>query len=243
MNYNEVNVMEAFKIYSQLGLSGQCDLAEYGSYLMDDKVRGLVDLFCTEVNCTIIVTNNKLLLVPITMVSPFHISNERLKNDYLPKNALNSDIYLMYFAMINFYGMFYDSYNTTEPILEFVSMTIWLEEINDQIQSLSNHSEDVLEFAQKDMNYNWKMIINKWDSIDDTNEKAKKQDSRTNSRLSFLNAVKKFMIDQDLIEDIGNGELALTDKSKDIVSKYFMDTEYNRGILEFLYMEEEKEVE
>lgn len=238
MNYSENKIMSAFSIYVQLTLTGECFLAEFEDYLVDHEIRGLVDRFCNEVDATILVTGEKLLLVPIAMASPYHIKNEKLKSDYLPRHALNSDIYLMYFAIVSFYGMFYDSYNSTEPILEFTSMSNWLENINELIQTLSTHSDEALEFMQKDMNYNWKMIIEKWHAIDDTNEKVKKQDGRTNSRISFLNMVKKFMQDQDLITDLGNMEITMTEKSKDIVGKYYMDVEYNRGIIEQLYKEE-----
>lgn len=236
MNYNEHEIMNAFRIYSSLSLSGSCDLYEHDSFFVNDKIRGLVEHFCLEVNCAVLVTNNRLLMIPLIMNSPFHISNERLKNDYLSKNALNSDIYLMYFSIIVFYGLFYDSYNTTEPVRDFLKVETWLDHINQHVESLSEHDEDILKSVEKDMQYNWLTIIEKWHAIDDTNERALKQDGRTNSRLSFLNSVKKFMIEQELIEDIGNMELVLTEKSKDIVMKYYMDSDYNREILEFLYM-------
>jgi len=241
MNYSEREILDAFKVYSELSLKGVCDLTEYEIFTLDDKIRGLVEQFCYHVNCTVLVTDNRLLLVPLIMSSPFHISNERLKSEYLPKNALNADIYLMYFSIIIFYGLFYDSYNTTEPVLDFLSMNMWLEAINQAIEILSRQEESLLEEKQKEMQYNWLTIIEKWHAIDDTNEKAKKQDGRTNSRLSFMNSVKQFMVIQELAIDIGNMELILTDKSKDVVRRYYMDSEYNRELLEFLYSIGDKE--
>ncbi len=241
MNYNTHEIMQAFKIYSELSLAGICDLDEHDSFLLNDGVRGLVEQFCFEVNCTVLVTNNQLLLIPLIMNSPFHISNERIKSDYLPRNALNSDIYLMYFAIIVMYGLFYDSYNTTEPVLDFLSMEMWLETLNQHIETLNSHDTEILEKVQKDMQYNWLSIINKWNAIDDTNEKVRKQDARTNSRLSFLNTVRQFLLAQDLVIDIGNLEIELTEKSKDVVRRYYMDSEYNREILEFLYQVDEME--
>lgn len=242
MNYNEQEIMNAFKIYADLSLNGECDLNNYESFILDDKVRGLVEQFCYEVNCTVMVTDNRLLLIPLIMNSPFHISNERLKNQYLPKNALNSDIYLMYFAIIVLYGLFYDSYNTTEAVLEFLPMDMWLETLNEYIETLARHDYKYLQEKQKEMQYNWLAIIEKWNAIDDTNEKVKKQDARTNSRLSFMNSVKHFMVEQDLLIDVGNMEVILTEKSKDIVGRYYMDSEYNRELLAFLYSMEEGEV-
>lgn len=241
MNYNEHEIMNAFKIYAELSLKGECDLNAYESFVLEDKVRGLVEQFCYDVNCTVLVTENRLLMIPLIMSSPFHISNERLKNDYLPKNALNADIYLMYFAIIVLYGLFYDSYNTTEAVLEFLPMDMWLDTLNQYVETLANHDYETLQDKQKEMQYNWLAIIDKWNAIDDTNEKVKKQDARTNSRLSFMNSVKQFMIGQDLLLDVGNMEMALTEKSKDVVRRYYMDSEYNRDLLEFLYSMEEKE--
>lgn len=241
MNYNEHEIMNAFKIYAELSLKGECDLNAYESFMLDDRVRGLVEQFCDDVNCTVLVTDKRLLLIPLIMGSPFHISNERLKKDYLPKNALNADIYLLYFAIIILYGLFYDSYNTTEPVLEFLPMAMWLDTLNQYIETLANHDQDSLHELEKEMQYNWLAIIDKWHAIDDTNEKVKKQNARTNSRLSFMNSVKEFMVGQELLVDVGNMEVVLTEKSKDVVRRYYMDSEHNRNLLEFLYSMEDKE--
>lgn len=121
-------------------------------------------------------------------------------------------------------------------------MEMWLDTLNQHIETLNSHDTEILEKVQKkDMQYNWLSIINKWNAIDDTNEKVKKQDARTNSRLSFLNTVKQFLLAQDLVIDIGNLEIELTEKSKDVVHRYYMDSEYNREILEFLYQVDEME--
>ncbi len=235
MTFRNEQILQAFRIYTKLSHGGSCSLEEHSEFFLDDGVRGLVEQFAEEVNCTVVVTGDRLLFIPMVQNSPFHISNERLKVEHLPKNALNADIYLMYFSIISLYGMFYDSYHTTEPILEFTTMGLWLSAVNEQVEMLSRHDEEVLLYRQREMNYNWKAIVDKWLSLDDTNERAKKQDARTNSRLSFLNTVKQFLLLQELVVDLGNGEIALTDRSKDIVGKYYMDSEYNREILAFLY--------
>ena len=43
------------------------------------------------------------------------------------------------------------------------------------------------------------------------------------------------MEDQNLVTDIGNDEMELTEKAKTIIQRYYMDYEYNRGILDFIY--------
>lgn len=235
MKYDDKTVIEAFRIYSELAINGQCSIKDYNTYTIDEQVRGLVEMFADEVDCTVIVSSEYLYLLPIAVASPFHISNERLKTKYLTSKHQVSDIYLMYFAMITFFGLFYNSYTTTEPVLEFVSMEVWLDMINVHIDALKEHDEDVLKYHESDMHYNWLTIINNWSLIDDVNEKSKVQDGRTNSRLSFLNLVKNFMLEEELVIDIGNMEVALTEKAKDIVGRYFMELEYNRGILELLY--------
>jgi len=71
--------------------------------------------------------------------------------------------------------------------------------------------------------------------LDDTKEGVKKQDGRTASRLAFLNITKNFLEEQGLINDIGNDEIELTEKAKIIMQRYYMDYEFNRGILNFMY--------
>ena len=235
MKYEEKTIMEAFEIYSNLAAKGQCLLKDFTSYTIDENVRGLVDLFADEVDCMVITSTEYLLLIPMAISSNFHISNENLKSKCLTSKHQISDIYLMYFSMIVFFGLFYDSYLTIEPVLDFVSMDLWLDAVNSHIDTLKEYDEDTLKYHENDMHYNWLSIIEKWILIDDINEKSKVQDGRTNSHLSFLNLVKNFMIEEELISDIGNLEIVLTEKAKDIVGRYFMELEYNRGILELLY--------
>jgi hypothetical protein len=80
--------------------------------------------------------------------------------------------------------------------------------------------------------------------MDDIKETVKRQTGNTISRLSFLDTVKRFLLEQQLAEEVGAGELALTEKTKMIVQRYFMELEYNRGILNFLYnLDERKKAE
>jgi len=120
-------------------------------------------------------------------------------------------------------------------VLEFVSLDGWLMAVNGHVESLNDLDEETLKYHENDMNYNWMTIISKWLLLDDVNEKSKVQDGRTSSRVSFLNLVSAFMLEQDLIIDIGNMEFTLSEKSQSIIGHYFMEVEYNRGILELLY--------
>lgn len=238
MKYNQKDILYSFKMYSELVVNGSCLIADYNEFVINDTIRELVDLFALEVNAAVLVTNERVILVPLVASSPFQISNDRVRRDYLGSKYKVGDVYLLYFCVIIFFGMFYDSYNTTEPVREFLSMDQWLNEVNDYIDTLSSHSEEALSFNSQELNYNWKVIIEKWKAIDNTNEKAKVQDGRTVSRISFLNQVKSFLLDQDCLVELGNLELGLSEKAKDIVGKYYMEIEYNRGVLDFIYKEE-----
>lgn len=240
MYYEREQVKKAFKIYSRLSISGYIEKDELRLYLADDVVRGLVDDFANEVDCVVFVAGDYVYMVPKSMNSVFHISNESIKNAYLPSRAVNSDIYVMYIAIIVLFGEFYDSYQSINPTRDFLPMEEWLENVNERILSLKEYNIDELKELEKEYEYNWIDIIEKWDSLDDLKENVKKQDSRTVSRLSFLNTVKKFLEDQDLINDIGNDEIELTEKAKTIIQRYYMEHEFNRGILDFMYQLDEK---
>ncbi len=92
-----------------------------------------------------------------------------------------------------------------------------------------------LKQLEKEFSYNWGLIIEKWEDMDDIKETAKKQSGNTISRFSFMDTVKRFLVDQDLIQEIGNDEITLTEKAKTIIQRYFMEVEYNKGIFEFIY--------
>lgn len=235
MMYSNEQVMSAFKIYSILALNGCGNKEDLRLFMADDVIRGLVEQFAKEVECTIFNAGDYIYMVPLLTSSPFHVSNENIKRTYLTSKSVNLDIYMMYVAIIVLFGEFYDSYQTIEATREFLPMNIWLTSLNEKIESLKEHGMEKLREESNEYEYNWASVVEKWDAMDDINEKVKVQDGRTVSRKSFLNMVKQFLESQNLISDIGNDEVELTEKAKVIVQRYYMEVDYNRGILDFMY--------
>jgi hypothetical protein len=235
MYYDERQVKEAFQLYAALAVKGYGDKEELRLYLADDAVRGLVEEFAQEVECAVIPASDKIYMVPTAISSPFHISNQTLKERYLPAHAVNADIYLMYTAIIILFGEFYDSYQNMEPTRDFLSIDQWLNTLNERIMVIKAMDLDELEKMEQEQEYNWRQVVEKWDALNDLKEKVKTQDARTRSRLSFLNTVKKFLEEQDLVKDIGENELELTEKARTIIQRYYMEEERNRNILSFIY--------
>ncbi|WP_276619675.1 DUF6063 family protein [Syntrophomonas wolfei] len=235
MLYEEQQVMEAFRLYTRLALKGYGDKEALRLYLADDVVRGLVEEFAQEVECTVISAGDQLYLIPLALSSPFHVSNQSLKDQYLPAYAVNADIYLMYVAIIILFGEFYDSYQTMEATREFLTLDHWLTRLNERLLALKEINPKELEKMESELEYNWQQVIDKWDALDDLKEKVKAQDARTRSRLGFLNTVKKFLEAQDLIRDIGEDEVTLTEKAQTIIQRYYMEVQHNQNILEFIY--------
>jgi hypothetical protein len=240
MNYSEGKVMQAFNLYSILARDGQAD-AEYVSlYKSDDSVRGLVDGFAHHMDCVVIFTGELMYLIPKTKLSPFHVNNDYIKKTYLRSGSTNADIYCMYFASIILFGAFYDSYQTLEPTRDFLTLEDWARLVNERIDVLKEHDEDDLREREQEFSYNWVQIIEKWEDMNDIKETAKKQSGNTISRMSFMDTVKRFLVHQQLIHEIGQNEVALTEKAKTIVQRFFMEVEYNKGILEFIYQWEDE---
>lgn len=235
MEYAETKVMEAFKIYTTLARDGCADLEALQLYRADDQVRLLLDRFSNEVDCAIVRTGDSLYFIPLARLSPFHVSNEWIRREALQKNATNADLYLLYFSMLVLFGSFYDRYESREPTMEFLPIVDWLNNMNERIAFLQSNNEEKLQEAELEYSYNWRLIIEKWLAMDDIKETAKSQAGNTISRLSFIDKAKKFLVSQDLVREIGNDEVALSEKAKTIVQRYFMDEEHNRGIFEFLY--------
>lgn len=238
--YSNETVMQAFRLYSQLAMNGAVAKDRLQEYMADDEVRGLIDQFAAEVDCAVIAAGDELHLIPLVRLSPFHVSNEYLKKTYLRASAVNADLYLMYLAMIVFIGAFYDSYQSLEPTRNFIPLDEWVVLVQERIESLKEHDEEELKRYESEFSYNWSAIIEKWDTMDDIKETAKRQAGNTISRLSFLDTVRRFLLEQQLAEEVGAGELGLTEKTKVIVQRYFMELEYNRGILNFLYSLDER---
>lgn len=241
MRYSEEKVVMAFQAYRELARDGIVGSEWSTVYKADDDVRDLLDLFAKEVACVNIPVGNDLYLIPETKMSPFHVSNEFLKKTYFKAGAVNADIYLMYFAALILFGFFYDSYQSKEATREFIGMEDWVREVHDKVQVLKEHDEETLKKEEKAFSYNWTQIIQKWDDMNDLRESAKRQSGNTISRLSFIDGVKRFLMDQNLVAELGNMEITLTEKAKIIIQKYFMDLEYNKGIFEFIYRTERGE--
>ncbi|WP_425449042.1 DUF6063 family protein [Dethiothermospora halolimnae] len=241
--YDDNEVIKAFKMYTNLANKGYGYKDDFKLYLADDKIRDLVDQFAKEVDSVVFVAGDYIYLVPMVMESPFHITNESIKKDYLPSKAINMDIYLMYVTIIVLFGEFYDGYQSTNPTRDFISIDEWLRNVSDRIFSLKEYDKEELEELEKDYEYNWISILDKWDAMNDLKENVKNQNARTISRLGFLNTVKKFLLSQELINDIGNDEIELTQKAKTIIQRYYMEYEFNRGILDFMYNMDKREGE
>ncbi|MFY3790427.1 DUF6063 family protein [Ureibacillus sp. MALMAid1270] len=239
LRYEQDQVLKAFSLFSELAQKGVAtgDLAR--AYKVEEPIRSLTDHFVEMNDAVCLSVGQELYLVPKTKLSPFHISNEQLKKMYLGSKATNADLYLLYFCSIVLIGCFYDSYQSVEPTLNFITLDEWLNEVNKRMDSLKEHDEEKLEQLEMEFSYRWTAIIEKWDALDDVKETANKQSGNTLSRLSFLDTVRRFLIGNQVVEDIGNGEMAITEKTKVIVGRYFMEREFNRGILEFLYAFEE----
>lgn len=235
MNYSEQTVIKAFQIYTKLARDGVADREAVQQYRADDEIRGLLDAFSREVDCVIVGTSEQIFLVPETKLSPFHVSNDWIKRNYLRSGATNGDIYLLYFSIIILFGSFYDTYQSQEPTRQFLRLDEWVRFIQERIDQLKTHDEQEIKQLEKEFSYNWGLIIEKWEDMDDIKETAKKQSGNTISRFSFMDTVKRFLVDQDLIREIGNEEITLTEKAKTVIQRYFMEVEYNKGIFEFIY--------
>ncbi|KFL16457.1 DUF6063 family protein [Geobacillus stearothermophilus] len=241
MNYPEQKIIQAFQLYTKLARDGVVGQQAVQLYKADDDVRGLLDMFSREVDCVIVITSEQMFLVPRTKLSPFHVSNDWIKRNYLRSGATNGDIYLLYFATIILFGSFYDTYQSEKPTRTFLRLDEWVHLVQERIDQLKEHDLEKLKQFEKEFSYNWSLIIEKWDAMDDIKETAKKQSGNTISRLSFIDTVRRFLIDQGLIVDIGNDEVTLTEKAKTIIQRFFMEVEYNKGIFEFIYGFERKE--
>lgn len=231
---NEKNMMEAFRIYTKLNTYGQI-LREDAKAYADEEVRGILAEFADETDCAVISAGDYLYLIPLTVHSDYHLSNVEIKRDYLPSRATNMDIYLMYLAVIIFIGEFYDSYQSNDPTRDFLTLDDWMESLDQRLMALKGIDEASLIELEQEYEYNWIKLIEHWESIDIIKETVKKQTARTQSRKSFMNIAKDFLIKEGLAQEVCFEELALTEKAKVIVQRFFMDYEYNRGILDVIY--------
>lgn len=239
MTYEQEQVLVAFAIYTRLARDGGTGKEDMVLYQSDDVIRVLLELYASKVDCIIMAAGDMLYMIPTAMKSPFHISNEELKKRYFQgSQTANVELYTMYLAALVLIGKFYDSYTTDNVTLDFLPIDEWLTSMDERMEAVREHGEEVLKEKEREHEYNWRKIIEKWEALNEIKESAKSQKGRTISKLSFLRKTAAFLQAQKLIEEVGPDEYVLTDKAMRIVQLYFMDMDYNRGILEFLYQEE-----
>lgn len=234
MEYNDKTVFLAFDLYSHLAAAGSVVKSDYADLYSDEAIRSLAQAYAERVQCTMVDDADTIYLIPIAVDSPFHMSNDQIKKEYMPAKTMNMDIYLMYLCIIVFVGCFYDSYTTWEPH-DFITMQGWLEQMNQRMEALASRKEEELKMAEAEYNVNWSALVRKWLDLDSLKETVKKQDARTASRTGFLYLTKRFLEDQGLLQDKGNNEFALTEKAKTIFTNYYLEEKYNHGITDFLY--------
>lgn len=243
MQFEQRYIEIAFRLFLELMQDGRIDAEQDGFryYAAYDQVRSLMDVFAYEAHSVILKTSDHLYLVPEAGDSPFQMKNADLKREFLGWHATNLDIYLMYFCIIVFFGEFYNSFATAEATRDFLPVGEWLTRIKERMATLKEHGPEKLSRLEQDYEWNWNGVIEYWEALDDLRETAKRQDARQQSRLGFLKRVIGFLEAQELVVDQGNNELALTEKARIIVQRYFMDVDYNREILAFMYQHDQRE--
>ncbi|WP_296822179.1 DUF6063 family protein [uncultured Megasphaera sp.] len=169
MELSQNKIFQAFDVYARLAARGELQKQEVTVLWEDDEVRHLVENFARHVQCIIIDDAENYYLIPLSMESPFHISNETFKRKYMPAKAINMDMYLLYLAVIVLFGCFYDNYQTSDPA-EFVTMAWWLEQMDYCIDSLKHQDDEVLRQKEKEFNYNWLALVRKWTDMDSLKE-------------------------------------------------------------------------
>ncbi|MEK0315631.1 MULTISPECIES: DUF6063 family protein [Cohnella] len=234
MRYNEQAVMQAFEIFAALMGNGEQSGKEIEPYLLNDDVRSLTEQFAWRVDSVIVQAGDILYLIPKTGFSPFHLKMEEVRRE-LGVNATNADVYMMYLCILIFIGEFYCSYQSSNIQRDFLTVDEWLDKVGERIETLREHGEEALLRYEKDFDCNWIAIIQKWDALNDIRESSFRQAGRTVTRISFLYKTCEFMKKQQILMEIGDDEYTLTEKAQIIVQRYFMETQYNRGILQFMY--------
>ena len=242
MQYEQQHVIKAFQLYTRLALQGILEQEDVDVYLMNEDIQSLLEQFVREVDSILVHAGDVIYLVPVTGLSPFHVKNEQIRREF-GANAVNADVYMMYFAMLVFIGEFYNSYQSGETQRDFLTMNEWLAVLNTRVATLRQHTPEELQQCGEDLQYNWLNILEKWDALNDLKESATSQKGNTVSRLSFLHKVMQFMLKEKVANETGSGEYALTEKTKTIVQRYFMEFDYNRGILQFMYQYDERKEE
>ncbi|HUS89301.1 MAG TPA: DUF6063 family protein [Desulfosporosinus sp.] len=234
-SYKAETVETALKIFLELARLGQLHQEDYPemvqAYKTDQEVQGLfTNIIEPQADVKVLESLYVLYLSPNVDNRFFGYTNEELRDKM--KLSTNRELYLAYFVILSLLAMFYGEDSLSEVSRSYVTASDLEQFVSTRLQDLEANTE--LPDLEKELEINLLSSVELWQDMPEYDPDLKALRRSTKNRISFILKVAKFLEDEGLAHVEQDRELYATEKTEQMVRKYYSDRGRQEKLLTLL---------
>ena len=234
-SYKAETVETALKIFLELARLGQLHQEDYPemvhAYKTDQEVQGLfANIIEPLADVKILESLYILYLSPNVDNRFFGYTNEELRDKM--KLATNRELYLAYFVILSLLAMFYGEDSLSEVSRSYVTVSDLEQFVSTRLQDLGVNPD--LTDLEKELEINLLSSVELWQDMPEYDPDLKALRRSTKNRISFILKVAMFLETEGLAHVEQDRELYATEKTEQMVRKYYSDRGRQEKLLTLL---------
>jgi len=234
-SYKAETVETALKIFMELARLGQLHQEDYPemvqAYKTDQEVQGLfTNIIEPLADVKILESLYVLYLSPNVDNRFFGYTNEELRDKM--KLSTNRELYLAYFVILSLLAMFYGEDSLSEVSRVYVTASDLEQFVSTRLQDLAANTD--LSDLEKELKINLLSSVEVWQDMPEYDPDLKALRRSTKNRISFILKVAMFLETEGLAHVEQDRELYATEKTEQMVRKYYSDRGRQKKLLTIL---------
>jgi len=223
-SYKAETVETALKIFLELARIGQLHQEDYPemvqAYKTDQEVQGLfTNIIEPLADVKILESLYVLYLSPNMDNRFFGYTNEELRDKM--KLSTNRELYLAYFVILSLLAMFYGEDSLSEVSRSYVTASDLERFVSTRLEDLGANID--LPDLEKELEINLLSSVELWQDMPEYDPELKALRRSTKNRISFILKVAMFLEAEGLAHVEQDRELYVTEKTEQMVRKYYSD--------------------
>lgn len=234
-SYKAETVETALKIFLELARLGQLHQEDYPemvqAYKTDQEVQGLfTNIIEPLADVKVLESLYVLYLSPNVDNRFFGYTNEELRDKM--KFATNRELYLAFFVILSLLAMFYGEDSLSEVSRSYVTVSDLEQFVSTRLQDLETNPD--LTDLEKELEVNLQSSMELWQDMPEYDPDLKALRRSTKNRISFILKVAMFLEAEGLAHVEQDRELYATEKTEQMVRKYYSDRGRQEKLLTLL---------
>ncbi|KLU60190.1 hypothetical protein CEB3_c36210 [Peptococcaceae bacterium CEB3] len=240
-SYKAETVASALEIFLELVKKGELHAEEYPqlvqTYKTDLEVQGLLTNIVEPLaDVKILESLYVLYLSPNLDNRFFGYTNEELRQRL--GLTLNRELYLAYFIILSLLAMFYGEDSLSEVSRSYVTAADLERFVSERLQSLAGAAE--LPEWEKELEVNLLSSVELWQDMPEYDPELKTLRRSNKNRISFILRVARFLEEDGLAHVEQDREIYLTQKTEQMVRKYYSERNRQEKLLSLLCARKEE---